>query len=257
MTEIRRLHVLLCGYEIIPKTVSTRDRGHGFFLAEPICAYAIETRLGWVLFDTGLDPRSITDPDLCAALYDRHGWARPVVRAEHALDRQLQAIGIEPAEIRDVVLSHLHFDHTGYLKRFPTARVHVQRREFEAFQHGRAGPAVFARDLAHVRDWVLEDGDWELLPGLRFIDTRGHTAGHQSALASLPSGTTLILTADAGDLRENFEQEILPGSTVDDAAALAALRRLNALAQQPFHRLMIGHDPVEIQHVRLGTEFYC
>jgi len=256
MTDIRRLHVLLCGYEIIPKTVSTRDRGHGFFLAEPICAYLIQTGSGWVLFDTGLDPAGVRDPALCADLFDRHGWTRPVVRAEHELDRQLRAIGVQPAEIGDIVLSHLHFDHTGYVKLCPTARVHLQRREYEAFRDGAANPAVFARDLAQVRNWVLADGDWELVPGLQFIDTRGHTAGHQSALVSLPSGTTLILTADAGDLRENFDHEVLPGSTVDDRAALASLRRLNALAQRPFHRLLLGHDPNAIQTYRLGTEFY-
>lgn len=47
-----------------------------------------------------------------------------------------------------------------------------------------------------------------------------------------------------------------PGASVDDAAALAAIRRLNALAALPSARLILGHDPVEIQSLRLAPLFY-
>jgi hypothetical protein len=47
-TKIRRLYVLLCGYEILPKIVSTRDRGSRFILAEPVCSYFADTMQGTV-----------------------------------------------------------------------------------------------------------------------------------------------------------------------------------------------------------------
>jgi hypothetical protein len=43
MTSIRRLYILLCGYEVIPKTISTRDKGGRFILSQPICAYLLDT----------------------------------------------------------------------------------------------------------------------------------------------------------------------------------------------------------------------
>ncbi len=51
MTNTKSLRVMLLGYEVIPKTVSTRDLGAEFVLAVPICAYLIETSDGYVLFD--------------------------------------------------------------------------------------------------------------------------------------------------------------------------------------------------------------
>lgn len=46
MTQARRLYVLLCGFEVLPKSVSTRGQGARFIVAEPICAYLIQTTEG-------------------------------------------------------------------------------------------------------------------------------------------------------------------------------------------------------------------
>jgi len=48
----------------LPKTISTRDRGDRFILAEPFCAYLLHTRRGLVLIDTVLIPPYANDPDL-------------------------------------------------------------------------------------------------------------------------------------------------------------------------------------------------
>ena len=65
MTSIRRLYVLLCGFEIIPKTVSTRDIGARFIISVPITAYLLDTSEGWVLFDAGLDEANLRDRARC------------------------------------------------------------------------------------------------------------------------------------------------------------------------------------------------
>jgi hypothetical protein len=56
MTAVKRLYVLLCGFEVLPKTISTRDRGARFILSEPVCAYLLDTHSGWILLDAGLNP---------------------------------------------------------------------------------------------------------------------------------------------------------------------------------------------------------
>jgi len=256
-TSIRRLFVLLCGFEILPKTVSTRDRGGRFILSEPVCAYLLDTDRGWVLLDAGLNPANGRDPARMQEKFWRLRMTPPVIREEHLLETQLARLGVGFADIGHVILSHLHYDHAGYLRHFPHARVSIQRSEYEHAFGPDPGMAYFRDEYDDARlAWELRDGDWEAQPGLRLLDTRGHTHGHQSAVVQLPETGTVILPFDAGDLQENFDEEILPGETCDDAAALQAIRRLKALQSQTRATLLLFHDPVAIQNMRLCPECY-
>jgi N-acyl homoserine lactone hydrolase len=257
MTSIRRLYVLLCGYEVIPKTISTRDKGGRFILSEPICAYLLDTETGWVLLDAGVNPDNIHDPARAKFHYLDHGITLPIVRPQHEMERQFAEIGIGFSDVKHVILSHLHFDHSGYLRHFSHARFSIQRREYEFAVSGKTSFAYITSDYdAPGMDWHLVDGDWEAQPGLTLLDTRGHTPGHQSAVVELPESGTIVLPFDAGDLQENFDQEILPGESCDDKAALAAIRRLKRIVAETGGRMILFHDPVAIQTTRLAPEFY-
>ena len=106
----------------------------------------------------------------------------------------LARIGLQPADIDLVVLTHLHFDHVGgctqYNRQnqlepvFPRAIHLVQRQDWiEATEtNERTRPAYVPEDflpLEEARQLELLDGDAELLPGLWVRRTGGHTAGHQ------------------------------------------------------------------------------
>ena len=52
---------------------------------------------------------------------------------EQAAMRQVARLGYAPADVRHIVLTHIHFDHCGGLPDFPAASVHVHRREYKAF----------------------------------------------------------------------------------------------------------------------------
>jgi len=256
LTSIRKLYVLLCGFEFLPKSLSTRGLGRRFILSEPISAYLLDTDTGWVLLDTGINPDIIRDPAKCREHYLDRGMTVPVVRPEHEMERQFSEIGIGFDDVRHVILSHLHLDHSGYLGKFPHARISIQRREHDFAFGGAAGYAYFPSDYSDPRlDWHLVDGDWEAQPGLTLLDTRGHTPGHQSAIVELPN-STLVLPFDAGDLQENFDFEILPGESCDDEAALAAIRRLKRITADRDAKMILFHDPVAIQTLRLAPDFY-
>lgn len=251
-----KLYVLLCGFEIIPKTVSTRDRGQSFILSVPISAYLIETANGLVLFDTGINTDNIWDRDRAHRVFTESGWdPPPVVLPEHDLLGQLDRIGVRPSEVTQVVLSHMHADHTGNLKHFRHAPIVLQKAELEHAFSDPAPNAYFPSDYDMPDlNWQTVEGDWEAAPGLRLVSTRGHTPGHQSAVVELANTGRVVLTADAGDLWENFEEEVLPGESVDDEAALQSIRKLNALAAEG--HLFIGHDPQFVQRARLAPHFY-
>lgn len=257
-SAIRRLYVLLCGFEILPKTVSTRGRGGRFILSEPVCAYLLDTEQGWVLLDAGLNPANGRDPARIDAKFRRFGMSPPVIRDGHLIETQLAQLGLRYQDIGHVILSHLHYDHGGCLRHLTHARISIQRREYQHAFGPEPGVAYFRDEYDDPRlQWELHDGDWQAMPGLRLIDTRGHTTGHQSAVVDLPSGATLVLPFDAGDLQENFDEEILPGEACDDSAALQAIRRLKSLAAAPGATCLLFHDPVAIQRMKLCPEFYA
>jgi N-acyl homoserine lactone hydrolase len=247
------LFVLLCGYEILPKSISTRDRGRRFILSEPVCAYLLDTVHGWVLLDAGLNPANALDPARMHDRFWRFGMTAPVLRDAHRLDEQLRGLGLTYADIGHVILSHLHYDHCGYLSHFTHARISIQRREHAHAFGADPGMAYFRDEYDDPRlTWDLRDGDWDAMPGLRLLDTRGHTQGHQSAVVTLPESGTYILPFDAADLRENWDDQVLPGESCDDEAAGLAIRRLRSLDGT----VLFFHDPVAIQTTTLAPESY-
>ena len=257
MTAIAKLYVLLCGYEIIPRSVSIRGGGNRFVMSVPISAYLLETQNGFVLFDTAFDTALIRDSALREQHFTAHGWETPVVWPQHELLTQLQEIGVAPEDVRHVVLSHAHLDHTGNLKHFPRAIVWMQQAEYDFAFKGPAHPGVVRSDLDHPGiDWRLIDGDHDVMPGLTILSTPGHTPGHQSALVSLPQTGRALLVGDVGDWMANFEQEILPGEASDDVAALASIRRLNRIRRDDGAEMFVCHDPDLIQAQKLAPDYY-
>jgi len=257
MTSVRRLYVLLCGYEFVPKPISTRGRGDRFILSLPICAYLLDTAQGWILLDTGVDTERLRDPARLQRHFTDCGMMAPVVRESHDLARQFAEIGIGYSDVKHVIISHLHLDHTGHLRHFAHAPIHLQQAEHAHGFSAAAGWAYFKDDYTDPKlDWRLKDGDWEACPGLTLLHTRGHTEGHQSAVVELSCAGTIVLPFDAGDLQENFDDEVPPGECCDETAALASIRRLKQIARERQGQMILLHDPVAIQRIRLAPAWY-
>lgn len=257
VTSVRRLFVLLCGFEIIPRSVSVRGADPRVVISVPITAYLLDTESGWVLFDAGLDEANLRDPERLDALYLSQGWnPPPLVWSAHEMREQLRQIGLEFGDVTRVVLSHLHADHSGHLKRMPQARITIQKAEWDYAFSGEALPSWFPSDYdLPALAWDIIEGDREILPGLRVLSTPGHSPGHQSLLVDLPKTGRVILAADVGDLLLNFDREILPGEAADDDAALASIRRINSLVAEGA-QLFLTHDPDLLLTVRRAPEFY-
>jgi len=108
----------------------------------------------------------------------------------------LQAAGVEPETITDVIVSHLHFDHAGGLTHerdgrlvptFPNAKVHVQRQEHDDARAGFGIMKTTYREenftpIDEAKAWRLHDGEAEMFEGIRPLLTPGHTRGHHSII---------------------------------------------------------------------------
>ncbi len=256
-TQVLKLYILLCGYEILKKSDSTRGRDERFMLAVPISAYLLETTDGFILVDSGLNTDILNSADLRHQYYTSRGWTPPIAQPEHELLHQLAQIGIRPQDVGRVILTHMHMDHTGGLKHFQHAAITVQRNEHSyAFQPDH-DPSWFDVDYDMPGlHWNLIDGDTEVIPGVRCIATTGHTVGHQSVVVNLPQTGTVVLVGDVADLMENFRDEVLPGIASDDTAALDSIRRVNDLASTRQARLFLCHDPDFVHHAKLAPDYY-
>ena len=182
----------------------------------PINVFVIEHDEGLVLFDTGQDVASVSDPDY----YPRGGLARMIYRhtarfeisPEETLTAQLKQLGYSTSDVRHVVLSHLHQDHIGGLRELVGARFVTTTTEWAALKKGgsetygylprhtdlpgasweRIGfapttdPDLAPFDAAHD---LFPDGSLVLLP------TPGHTPGSMSMLVR-DSATPLLLVGD-------------------------------------------------------------
>jgi N-acyl homoserine lactone hydrolase len=92
--------------------------GQGNIDWAPVSFYVITTPKGNIIFDTGNNDKTITDPD---------GWWGPLAKGfglkmtkDDAIPAQLAKIGLEPDDIKYVVVGHLHLDHGGNISQFRT-----------------------------------------------------------------------------------------------------------------------------------------
>lgn len=243
MTQVLRFQPLLTGLHRYDKSLSTRGRGHGIIIQAPILAYLIETRNGRILYDVGCDYRKLNDPGLRQHYYQDFAFGPPEVSPEQRLPQRLAQLGLSPADVDVICLSHLHFDHAGGLHEFAHAEVHVQREELHA-AHEPADAAYFADDFSGDYRWRVHSGEYSLIEGVEVISSPGHTAGHTSLLIELPQGAPILLCGDAADLNENLRDEIAPGLCWQEREELAlhSIRKLKRIATEQRAQLWPNHD---------------
>ncbi|TWT18448.1 MBL fold metallo-hydrolase [Luteimonas wenzhouensis] len=104
------------------------------------------------------------------------------------LPRSLQAAGVEPAQVTDVFISHLHGDHVGGLvdgdgrPAFANARVRMSEPEWAALQADE-GQAALAQAIAPQVE-TFAPGAQDIVPGVSAVAVDGHTPGHSGYLVA-------------------------------------------------------------------------
>ena len=194
------------------------------------------------------------------------GWEDPeALRANNTVDwepivEQLGRLGVKPADVDTVVLSHLHFDHAGQSQYFPKATFYVQKSEMDyvdwAFSYPLDGPKGFLttaysrpdvdalRDYARQGRLALVDGYHDLGPGLKIapaLDT--HTPGSQMLVVNTSRGA-LVLTGDAVYTRGNITEwkplGFQQGSTIQE---IKVFERVLNLVGGNMELVVTPHDP--------------
>jgi N-acyl homoserine lactone hydrolase len=240
-----RLHCLLLGWEFSPESISL-EGGTDAALRLPIIGILAHSPVGWVLLETGCDPRPyrhVTEHDVYSAgLPEFPTDGDPLLEA-------LATHGVAPDDLVLAAVSHLHLDHAGGLRHLAgRVPVVIQQRELE-YATTRAGrPQAYLReDYEHADlEWRQIDGDAGIAPGIDAVSTPGHTPGHMSYRVRMAESGTWLFAVDAIDLARGIAADRPIGSSADPADAplrRASHDRLVALAAAEDARLVPGHCP--------------
>lgn len=191
-----------------------------------------------IVVDTGFDP----------AVAHRRGHA-PLFSPVDALRR----CGIDPREVSDVILTHLHYDHVGNVEAFSNAALVVPRRELEFWTSPLASRLQFGWTVepqeiatiakAHREGRVRLTGNTEpLFDGITSHCVGGHSPGQQVTVVAAAGGP-VVLASDAIHFYEELELD-RPYMVVADLAEMyAAYDLVRGMAETPGAIVVPGHDP--------------
>ena len=248
-TGVEKLYVLNCG-EGVAGDISRWSPGvnEGKSMDFVDNCYLIKHAQGWFLWDTGISdavaamPNGLAPSDPKAVF-----WRRP-----KTLAAQLDQLGVTPADIKAMAVSHTHPDHIGNVEMFPATMLYVQKAEYEwpaANNEPRFKPAHPVTKLEGDRD-VFGDGS------VTILSTPGHTPGHQSLLVKLPHTGAVVLSGDAVHFKSNWDNRGVPAPNFSKEQTLASMQKISDALAKEKAQLWINHDKAQRDGLKMSPEFY-
>jgi glyoxylase-like metal-dependent hydrolase (beta-lactamase superfamily II) len=165
----------------------------------------------------------------------------------------LGLLGVDAGTVRDVVITHLHYDHIGTFESFPAARFHLQDLELSYatgrhMRHRQFNHGYEVDEVVGVVRMVYDDridfhhGDDTIAPGVSVHRIGGHTHGLQCVRVRTRRGW-IVLASDASHYYEHFEKRRVFPTVFNVGEAIEGYATLERLADSPRH-VVPGHDPL-------------
>ena len=239
------------------------NQGEGAPYEIPVPFYVLKHPKGNMIIDGGTAIEAASDArgywGTAADIY------QPVMAPDEGCVDQLRKIGLAPEDIRYVMQSHLHIDHSGSVGRFPNATHIVQRAEHEY---------AFTPDWYAAPGYCRNDFDrpglkWQFLNGVHtdhldfygdgsliVIFTPGHSPGHQSFLVNLATAGPHLLTIDAAYTLDHWNEKALPGFLSSAVDTVRSVQKLRAIADLTGAQVVTGHDPDAWPTFKTAPQWY-
>ena len=173
------------------------------------------------------------------------------------LDHSLADAGVSVEDIDIVVASHLHFDHVGgftrigkdgaIVPRFPKAKYIAHRAEWEdaTHPHERNRASYLQENFVPLKDagvLTLVDDAAEIIPGVRYRRSGGHTPNHQVVMIE-SGGRTAVFTADMYPTSVHIPDPWVMGFDLYPVDTLSFKRAFAKEAIQRDYLVFFEHDP--------------
>jgi N-acyl homoserine lactone hydrolase len=266
-----KLHPLLTARGFAPPAWFLREEGRlawrralglgvkrSDFLTFPVVAFLVEhPGAGAILIDTGFHGSVAVKPQANLGRVNARFFRGVEMQPDQAVAAQLRARGKSPADVKVVVMTHLHTDHASAISDFPDATFVVSSAEWTAASEGGPFHGYVKRQFDHGFDWRLldfEGSDAESFSGfarsfdlfgdgsVRTVYTPGHTLGHMSVVLRTTSGEVLV-AGDSIYLRRTLADTHLPHRTADEHLFRRSLREIRQYASETPDALIVpGHD---------------
>jgi len=269
-----RIHALRCGQmsvksnyveakgsnRLMRLTSSLLDTS---FQEIPIYTWVIEHPEGLIVIDVG-ETAKVNEPDYFPA------WQRPYWKTQYRfritpadeIGTQMRALNLPPEEVRWLILTHAHFDHTDALYHFPNAKVYFSRREFRDVITFRSAHFAFpSKWPSWLKPQIVPYTPEALGPfnqsftltqagDVHIVPTPGHTMGHQSVILQ-DEGFTYFFGADTSFDLTSLLNSIIDAPAYNAHKVLETRQRILDFAQDTPLVYLTTHDyqtPIRLQN---------
>lgn len=250
-----KLYVMDCG-TIQVRDISVFSPGVDKGVSKTLTnsCYLIKHPKGNLLWDTGL-----TDSIGPEGIDKWEGAFH--LSVENPLLTQLSEIGVSPADIDFMGISHFHFDHSGNANAFTQSQLIIQQAEFDAAFGPDAEKFGFAPDTYNALDknkTLVIKGDHDVFAdGSVLIKAApGHTPGHQVLYLDLPETGPLLLSGDLYHFTKNRINRRVPSFNFNKEQTLAAMEEIETFVSEKNAGFWIQHDLEQNQKIKHSPAFY-
>lgn len=245
-----RMYRLDCGHMTLGDKSVMSDEGlyKGQSYDIVMSCYLIKHGDDWLLWDAGLPKKYLNGP-LTEGSF--------TTKLDRTIIDQIGDLGLRPADIKYVAVSHAHFDHAGQVDDFPDATLIVQRADLDAMADTKKASAhyidaaLFGTHIAGQRLTRVKvvDGDVDLFGDgtLKTIATPGHTPGSMALLIDLKHAGHYVLSGDQWHFTENYQRHQVPTWNYDHAQTISSGKKLDAVIASTHATLVIQHEPADNQ----------
>ncbi|MCL1829172.1 MAG: N-acyl homoserine lactonase family protein [Oscillospiraceae bacterium] len=218
----------------------------------------------------------IDHPDKGLILYDT-GWSKSErhhrpwsIPEDMNVISRLAQLGHKPEDIKTLIMSHLHHDHSGYVEHFNNAEITVSDREFtgvaKLYALGMLQPHGGLYIGSDVQSWYDAKLNWKLLgddeetvsiaDGVELLHFGpGHSFGILCLVAHLPEHGTVVIAGDVIYCRENIGPPAYPPMVVYDLDGYKlAVDRLLGYVNKHKATIWYGHDTEQFDTLIKSTE---
>ena len=174
-----------------------------------------------------------------------------------SLLKSLKHHNINPEDITDVILTHLHFDHAGgattfkdsrIVPTFPKAKYYVQKSNLQTAKNPNVRekasyfPANFQPLIDHNQLVVIDGNEKNIIPHIEFFISNGHTQGHQAVIIE-DDNNRLIYCGDVIPTSTHIRSAWIMGYDLNPLQIIEEKLKLLELSQSKKTYYFFEHDP--------------